>query len=260
MHNALCAPDGAKSVYDILERFSIREKEESAVENRQLEELCRRAADRGQPLFSRFLDLDGQKQAEAAARKAGAAYTFFAGAEAPEESEFPILCLKISPRSAKYGKPLEHRDVLGTVMGLGITRDLIGDIIIREEGAYLFCVSSMADFLRESLVRVGRTDTACVLSAPPEGPVRKVREVRVQVASVRTDAVCAHLFRLSRGDTQELIRQGRVAVDDRICMKSDQVLSEGQVLSVRGFGRARVKGVESVSKKGKLNLVIEVYS
>ncbi len=242
------------------------------MENRQLDELCRRAADRGQPLFSRFLDLDGQKQAEAAARKAGAAYMFFggaegcerrmlgAGAEAPEESEFPILCLKISPRSAKYGKPLEHRDVLGTVMGLGITRDLIGDIIIREDGAYLFCVSSMADFLRESLVRIGRTDTACVLSAPPEGPVRTVREVRVQVASVRTDAVCAHLFRLSRGDTQELIRQGRVAVDDRICMKSDQVLSEGQVLSVRGFGRARVKGVESVSKKGKLNLVIEVYS
>ena len=104
------------------------------------------------------------------------------GAEVPEESAFPILCLKISPRSAKYGKPLEHRDVLGTVMGLGITRDLIGDIIIREDGAYLFCVSSMADFLRESLARVGRTDTACVLSAPPEGPVRTVREVRVQVA------------------------------------------------------------------------------
>ena len=81
-----------------------------------------------------------------------------------------------------------------------------------------------------------------------------------RAGSARTDAVCAHLFRLSRGDTQELIRQGRVFVDDRICMKSDQPLSEGQVLSVRGFGRARVQGVESVSKKGKLNLVIELYS
>ena len=242
------------------------------MENRQLEELCRRAADRSQPLFSRFLDLEGQKQAEIAARKAGAEYTFFGGAEgcerrmiglgaeAPEESEFPIACLKISPRSRKYGQALAHRDVLGTVMGLGINRDLIGDIIIREEGAYLFCVSSMADFLRESLVRIGRTDTECVLSGPPEGPVRTVKEVRIQVTSARTDAVCAHLFRLSRGDTQELIRQGRVAVDDRICMKSDQPLSEGQVLSVRGFGRARVKGVESVSKKGKLNLVVELYS
>ena len=54
------------------------------MENRQLDELCRRAADRGQPLFSRFLDLDGQKQAEAAARKAGAAYAFFGGAEGCE--------------------------------------------------------------------------------------------------------------------------------------------------------------------------------
>ena len=87
-----------------------------------------------------------------------------------------------------------------------------------------------------------------------------MREVRVQVASVRTDAVCAHLFRLSRGDTQELIRQGRVAVDDRVLTKSDHQLSEGEVLSVRGFGRAKIRGVESVSKKGKLNLLVELYS
>ena len=242
------------------------------METRQLEELCRRAADRGQPLFSRFLDLDGQKQAEAAARKYGAEYTLFggmegcerkmlgAGFEAPEESEFPIACLKVAPKSLKYGRPLSHRDVLGTVMGLGITRELVGDIVVREEGAYLFCAASMADLLRDSLVRVGRTDTSCVLSDPPEGPVRTVREIRVQVSSVRTDAVCAHLFKLSRGDTQELIRQGRVAVDDRICMKPDHLLSEGEVLSVRGFGRAKVRGVESLSKKGKLNLVIELYS
>lgn len=242
------------------------------MENRQLEELCRRAAERGRPMFSRFLDLDEQKQAEIAARKAGAGFALFggaegcerrmlgAGAEAPQPEDFPIVCLKISPKSRKYGGPLAHRDVLGTVMGLGIERELVGDIVIRDEGAYLFCVSQMADFLRDSLGRVGRTDTDCVVSGPPEGPVRTVKEIRVQVSSVRTDAVCAHLFRLSRGDTQELIRQGRVAVDDRICYKSDQPLSEGQVLSVRGFGRAKVRGVDSVSKKGKLNLVVELYS
>lgn len=242
------------------------------MENRQLEELCRRAADRNQPLFSRFLDLDGQKQAVAAARKAGAEYTLFGGtegcerqmiglgAEAPEEEAFPIRCLKISPKSLKYGKPLAHRDVLGTVMGLGIERELVGDIVIRDEGAYLFCVSQMADFLRDSLGRVGKTDTVCVFSGPPEGPVRTVKEIRVQVTSARADAVCAHLFRLSRGDTQELIRQGRVAVDDRVLTKSDHQLSEGEVLSVRGFGRAKIRGVESVSKKGKLNLLVELYN
>lgn len=241
------------------------------MEQKQLDEFFRRAADRSVPLFTRFLDLDGQKLAAAAANRAGAAYTLFggcadaerrmlgAGAEAPDEAAFPISCLKITLRSSRFGGQLVHRDVLGTVMGLGIERELIGDIVVREEGAYVFCVSSMAEWLAGSLTRVGRADTDCALSDPPQGPLRELQELTVQVASPRLDAVCAHLFRLSRGDVQELIRQGRIAVDDRICEKSDRPLSGGEVLSVRGFGRARVEGSAGVSKKGKLYLRISLY-
>ena len=242
------------------------------MEQKQLEELCRRAAQRSQPLFSRFLDLDGQKQAVIAANASGAEYTLFGGAEgcerqmlgagldAPEKELFPISCLRVVPRSLKFSQPLTHRDVLGTLMGLGIERELIGDIVIREDGAYVFCVNAMADFLKDSLTRVGRTDTDCDFSAPPEGPLRQTRQQRIQVSSLRTDAVCAHLFKLSRGDTQALIRQGKISVDDRLCVKCDQLLTEGQVLSVRGHGRAMVRAVEGLTRKGKLNVVIDVYA
>lgn len=242
-------------------------------ESKHFDELCQRAAQRNIALFSRFLNLAEQKEAEIAARKAGAAYLLWGGAadcerkmlgvsgdDAPEGYLFPLSCLKISPKSAKFSSPLAHRDVLGSLMGLGFERELIGDIIIREEAAYVFCTDKMALFICENLQKIGNTSVNCIETAPPEGPMRQVRQVRVQVTSPRLDAIVAHLFRLSRGDAQTLFRQGRIMVDDAVCELTDYMLKEGQVISVRGFGRARYMGVENLSKKGKSNLLIHLYA
>ena len=237
-----------------------------------LDELCERAAGRRQPLFSRFLNLNEQKEAEIAARKAQAEYLLFGGAadcerrmlgagqEAPEPGDFPIACLKITRRSAHYGESLEHRAVLGTVMGTGIERELVGDIVIVDDAAYVFCVNTMADMLCAALTRVGRTDTDCEIAEPPAAALRKLTPVKIQAASPRVDAVAAHLYKLSRGDMLELIRQGKVQVDDAPVTKPDQLLKPGQVLSVRGYGRSRYEGEVGVSKKGKLYLELSVYS
>ena len=242
-------------------------------DNKHLTELCQRAASRNIPLFSRFLNLTEQKEGEIAARKAGAAYRLYGGAEdcerrmlgvggdeAPETWQFPLNCLRVTPRSARFASPIAHRDVLGSLMGLGIERELVGDIVVREEGAYIFCTDKMAHFISTSLTKIGNTDVDCVLSDPPEGALRKTTQVRVQVTSPRLDAIVAHLFKLSRGDAQTLFRQGKIMVDDSVCEHTDYLLKEGQVISVRGFGRARYLGVESMSKKGKSNLLISLYS
>ena len=242
-------------------------------EIKHLTELCTRAANRSFPLFSRFLNLAEQKDAEIAARKTGAAYSLWGGAddcerkmlgvcgeEAPLAPDFPLECIQIAARSAKFSSPLQHRDVLGSLMGLGFERELIGDIILRENAAYVFCTDKMALFICENLQKIGNTAVRCTLSTPPEGALRTYREVRVQVTSARIDAVVAHLYKLSRSDAQALFRQGRIMVDDAVCEHTDYVLREGQILSVRGFGRSRYRGVESLSKKGKSNLIIEVYT
>ena len=238
----------------------------------RLDELCERAAGRNQPLFSRFLNLSEQKEAEIAARKARAEYTLFGGAadcerrmlgvgaDAPAPEDFPIACLRVTRRSANYGEALAHRDILGTVMGTGIERELIGDIALVDGAAYVFCVSAMADMLCAALTRVGRTDTDCMAVAPPDVVLRQLTPVTVQASSPRVDAVAAHLYRLSRGETLELIRQGKVQVDDTPVTKPDQLLKPGQVLSVRGHGRSRYEGETGVSKKGKLYLRLSVYS
>ncbi len=145
-------------------------------------------------------------------------------------------------------------------MGLGIERELIGDIVLREAGAYIFCVERMVDFICQSLVQIGRTDVRCERAEPPQGALRERREVRLQVSSPRLDAIAAHLFHLSRGDAQQLFRQGRVMVDDAPCERPDYQLRDGQVISVRGYGRAQYLGVDGQSKKGKDVVRIALYS
>jgi len=238
----------------------------------RLDELCSRAEGRFHPLFSRFLNLTEQRQAEAAARRANVHYMLFGGAEDAERrvlgvcgenevtpADFPIVCLKVVRRSRSFGRELTHRDVLGTVMGSGTEREMVGDIALRDGCAYVFCLAQMAGYLEDALSRVGGTDTDCAVSNPPEGCLHQTRPTLIQVASPRLDAVAAHLYRLSRQDVAELVRQGRISVDDTPAVKPDQPLKEGQVLSVRGHGRSRYMGRQSVSKKGKLNILMEEY-
>ena len=77
------------------------------------------------------------------------------------EEEFPISCLKVSPVSAKFADVLTHRDYLGALMNLGIERDRLGDILIAGNEAFIFCTSSMADFITENLVKVKHTSVSC---------------------------------------------------------------------------------------------------
>ncbi len=239
----------------------------------QLNEMCRRASSRSVTFYSHFLNLAEQKEGLIAARREGLFYTLWGGAEGaercilavsseqePDRFLFPLSCLLIAPRSARFSGPLAHRDVLGSLMALGITREQLGDIVLREEGAYLFCLDKMASFIADSLDAVGGTPVKCSMTDAPQGELRKTQLCRLQVASPRADAIVAHLFRLSRADAQELFRREKVTLDDAPCLRTDTILQEGQVLSVRGFGRARYDGVENLSKKGKYNLLISLYS
>lgn len=242
-------------------------------ERERFHELAARSYARDLRLFTRFLDLNGQKEAVAAANGEGCRCVLFGGKDgcerkiacfytldAPEEEEFPLVCILAKPRSSRFSSAIAHRDVLGSLMSLGLEREFIGDIIIREEGAYFFCIDKQAQLIEESLTQIGSTDVDCAEAPAPEGDVRTTRDIVVQVASPRADAVIAHLFHIPRGDMASLINRGLVLVDDAPLTKAEKPLAEGNVISVRGHGRARIGGIQSISKKGKINLAVKLYS
>ena len=80
------------------------------------------------------------------------------------EEAFPIVCMKIEPVIEKFGEQLSHRDYLGALINLGVDRATLGDIIIVEKTAYLFCTEKMAPYLLENLTQVKHTHVKCTIT------------------------------------------------------------------------------------------------
>ena len=161
---------------------------------------------------------------------------------------------------ARFGSP-GHRDWLGAVLGLGIERDRLGDILIDGERAWLFCLPTVRQHLLLNLDKVGRWGVKVreiPLTDVPQQE-RKIRESVFSVQSARLDAVCAGMFGLSRSAAAAAIAQGLVTLNYAVCLKSDAPVKDGDILSVRGSGKGTVSISQTVSRKGRIFLEGEIY-
>ena len=159
------------------------------------------------------------------------------------EQDFPIVCLRIRPLMKKFAEDLTHRDFLGALMNLGIERGTLGDIILQEKEAFLFCKEIIAPYIMENLTRVRHTSVLCEVTE--EIPVEGEAELKV--------------YKLSRSDSAALFLQKRIFVNGRQCENNSHMLKDGDQISVRGYGRFIYAGGRGLSKKGKLNALIQIY-
>lgn len=176
------------------------------------------------------------------------------------EHELPAGWLKIAPAAKKFAEELSHRDFLGALMGLGITRDLLGDILIVDGDAFLFAAESIHVYLCENLTEVRRTKVACTLvDAPPLAAVALPDEEIFVVAGERLDAFVAGIYKLSRSESAALIEKGLVAIDGKVTEKVSVAPREGAMISVRGYGRFLYVGICGDTRKGKIRITARVY-
>ena len=233
---------------------------------RHLLDLCRRSEKTGMWQYSAFLSPAEQDDLLSCADAAG--YSFFltggyegaerkilaAGNEAEQgPPEVPVSVIAVSPKSDKFAEELTHRDYLGAILGLGIERSLIGDIIVRDKRAWFFCLSSAAEMISSALTQVRRTAVTAAETAPdvPELQPRYAPQ-RLNVASERLDAVTAAFTGLSRGQAEKLFGAEKVFVNGRAVTDKSARLKDGDMLSVRGFGKAVYDGIEHETKKNRL--------
>ena len=178
-----------------------------------------------------------------------------------EETDFDIGEIIKAVRIRSYfGKPV-HRDYLGAVLGLGIERDRIGDLLVFDDTAYLFCLSPVVSVLLQELEKVGRVSVKSeqvALSDVPT-PERKVKKITFTVKRLRLDAVTGDMFGVSRTLAAELIREGAVTLNYSICEKVDATVKEGDTLSVHGKGKGRISQIGGRSRKDRLFVEAELY-
>lgn len=177
-----------------------------------------------------------------------------------EDSETEITYLRAAFHGAD--STLTHRDILGSLMGLGITREKVGDILISEHSADVIVSTSVAEFLLRDWTGAGRVRLTVseITRDELEIPEAQITEVQDTVSSLRLDAVISSAFSMSRGKAADLIAAGKVSLDHTPCLKGDKSVSEGSILTARGFGKAVVRECSRLSKKGRIILIIDRYS
>lgn len=177
----------------------------------------------------------------------------------PEEEDNPLCLLHCKTPSG--AKNLTHRDYLGSLLALGIEREVIGDILVGENGADIIILKTIADYLLANYEKAGHIPLKCEIQpitslVPPE---QKTVTVRESVASIRLDSIISAVFGFSRTTACENIAKGLVFVNDTQASKPDAKLNIGDKLVVRGFGKAYFKEIGGTTRKGRLSILFEKY-
>jgi RNA-binding protein YlmH len=171
------------------------------------------------------------------------------------------LRLPAGSEKPRGSAPCSHRDYLGSLLGLGIRRDQLGDILVSENEATILILASLAIFVETHLERVGRLPVQ--ISPISLGEIsslpRNFTQIRLTASSLRLDKIAASSFGLPRSDMADQIRSGAVQVNWREELRPDQDVPVGAVISWRGHGRIRLASEEGLSRKEKHILLIERY-
>lgn len=224
--------------------------------------------------MSEFLDPFGQEIAETVAANYGSLRVDFAGGYQGAERNramfihedfmgtpagFDIDCIE-ARWNGQFAR-LSHRDVLGALMGLGIERDRIGDLLVTNDSVKILCDQKMAEYLLANLSKIGAVGVNCERTelssiAPKE---ERCKEIRATVASLRVDSIAASGFGSSRSRAAADIAADKLKLNWQPVKSASQTVKEGDILSMRGRGRLEVAEVRGTTKKGRTVVVLKRY-
>lgn len=177
---------------------------------------------------------------------------------AHQNDAFPVECVQ----SAHIDSHITHRDVLGALMGLGIKREKIGDINVKDQFLQIFVSVPLGDFIQDNLSKINLYDVAlekvgandCV-SMEPQFTV-----MDIIVPSMRLDAVIHGAYKLSRSDASDYVKAQKVSINHFPVLKPSVNLKFGDIVSVRTKGRLIVDSALGTTHKGNIRLRIKKFS
>lgn len=250
----------------------------------RFQELSARAYSREQLTHSDFLTLDEQSLflnlvgPKGGTRINGASF-FLVGSDKDWERKFVLFspdplakeelsyeldsllsCLRIAPKTMKFAEELGHRDFLGALMSLGFERKEFGDLVVKDNVAYLIAFRKIVPQVAEELQEVRHTGVIVEEIPLAEAPVAVSYEEKViSVSRSRLDAVLKEVYGLSREDGKKIVEEGFVYVDGRLVLQPSVLLNVGERVSCRGHGKFLYDEEVGESRKGRILVRIKIY-
>ncbi|WP_409305348.1 RNA-binding protein [Peribacillus sp. SCS-155] len=169
----------------------------------------------------------------------------------PEQEDFSISLIEIK-YPVKF-VTIEHRQVLGTLMSLGIKREKFGDILVSGQRVQFLAAGEIESYLFANLEKIGKATVSMKKVALEEAIVAEEvwDESTFTVSSMRLDTVISSILNLSRQKAQTLITSGKVKLNHKQTEHISEECREGDTISVRGFGRCSILSIEGKTKKEK---------
>ena len=183
----------------------------------------------------------------------------------PEEVADLVRIIRVT--APKGGRVLTHRDYLGSLLALGLDREVTGDILVRQAnektggGADIIVESGVAEFIEMNYDKAGRTNLQVTVLPIEEldTGTQRITQKRDTVASLRLDNIVSSAFALSRAKAAEAIRRGIVSVNSMEALKIDQEIREGDKIVVRGKGKAVLAEAGGRSRKDRIIVTFNIY-
>jgi len=238
---------------------------------RHIEDLARTASSRGIARYSGFLSDREQQLAQAALNRTdmpedeirfdggwpGAERKLLCLEPVDSYPASPLCCVRLQCRALPGAQLPAHKDYLGSLMGLELRREALGDIVLPEDQpgvAYVFALEPAAELICQELRQAGHTDLTAemqLLETLPAFPQAERPRQTATVSSLRLDAVLSAMLHVSRGIAAELIEAGRVEINHLPVEKPHAPVYEQDVFTVRGKGRFRLTALPGKSKKDR---------
>ncbi|MGC5325634.1 RNA-binding protein [Brevibacillus sp. SYSU BS000544] len=174
----------------------------------------------------------------------------------PVQEDYQLVLVEIKG-DQRFIK-LEHRDILGAVLGIGVKREKFGDIILDEQGCQLILAREIFDFARLQITQIHRIPV--YLEEVEWSKIRfseqNLVEKQITVPSLRLDAVIGEIYHLSRNKALIPIRAGKTKVNWKVVDDPSHMVQTGDVISVGGQGRCKILETSGPTRSGRLRVTV----
>ncbi|MBE6780743.1 MAG: hypothetical protein E7545_07175 [Ruminococcaceae bacterium] len=174
-----------------------------------------------------------------------------------DNANFPITAVTFTYREAVE---LHHKDFLGALMALGITRESVGDILVEKGRTVAFIKDEVLPFVLSNVTKIGRVGVDILVGFTDPLPLGdSLITASATVSSLRLDCVVSALASVSRGKANELIEAGLVSVNSVVCQKNTKQVAMGDAVTVRGKGKFIIGNTCQKTRKDRTVLEYKKY-